>query len=100
MNRVSTISDEAIDQLPQRPIHEELDDASTEAETIKAIKQLSLGKAASTDGIPAEIYKCKPVAVDGMQLFNVIWDREAVLQDFKYALFVHLFKSKSIQTHL
>ena len=53
LNRVSTISDEAIDQLPQRPIHDELDDALTVAETIKAVKQLSSGKAAGTDGIPA-----------------------------------------------
>ena len=39
--RVSRISDESIDQLPQRPIHEELDGAPTEAKTIKAVKQLS-----------------------------------------------------------
>ena len=38
LNHVS--NHEATDQLPQRSIHEELEDVPTEAETIKALKQL------------------------------------------------------------
>ena len=96
LNRVSTISDEAIDLLPQRPIREELDEAPTEAETTKAIRQLSSGKAAGADGLPTEIYKYggQPVAMELTRLFNIIWDRGAVPQEFKDALLVHLFKHK------
>lgn len=36
----SVLNHEATDQLPQRSIHEELEDVPTEAETIKALKQL------------------------------------------------------------
>ena len=77
LNRVSTISDEAIDILPQRPIREELDEAPTEAKTTKAVRQLSSGKAAGADGLPSEIYKygSQPVAMELMRL----------------ALLVHLF---------
>ena len=55
LNRVSTISDEAIDLLPQRPIREELDEAPTEAETTKAVRQLSSRKAAGADELPVRV---------------------------------------------
>ena len=97
LNRVSTISNEAFDLLPQRPIRQELDEPPTEAQTIKAVSQLSSGKAAGADGLPPpEIYKCggQPVAMELTRLFNVIWDTQTDPQDFKDALLVHLFKHK------
>ena len=96
LNQISVISDEAIAQLPQSPVHECLDEQPTIDETILAIKQLSSGKAAGPDGIPAEVLKHggDPIALHLTQLFGSIWSEEAVPQDFKDALIVHLYKNK------
>ena len=82
--------------IPQRPIHEDLDRPPTVQETLKAVKQLSSGKAAGSDGLPAEIFKHggDQVAMELTQLFIAIWDVEAVPQDFKDVVLVHLFKNK------
>ncbi|KAK4319323.1 hypothetical protein Pmani_009726 [Petrolisthes manimaculis] len=56
LNRPSTINDEAINQLRQEPINEELDIPPSSEEVSKAIKQLSSGKAPGPDSIPAEVY--------------------------------------------
>ena len=57
---------------------------------------MSNGKAPGTDGIPAEVFKkCSscflPHLVD---LFEAIWSEAAVLQDFKDATIVHIYKCK------
>ena len=58
LNRESTISEDAISQLPQSPIIEEMSNPPTIIEVTKAIKQMSSGKAPGADGIPPEVYKC------------------------------------------
>ena len=64
LNQPSSISDEAINRLPQVECNALLDELPTVSETVKAIKLLSSGKAPGSDAIPAEIYKagCPPVA--------------------------------------
>ncbi|PFX25261.1 Transposon TX1 uncharacterized 149 kDa protein [Stylophora pistillata] len=57
LNRSSTVSNEALDQIPQRPTVDSLDFPPSMEEVQKAIKQTSSGKAPGKDGIPAEIYK-------------------------------------------
>lgn len=96
LNRVSVISDEAINQLPQSPIHDCLDNQPCLEETTLAIKQLSTGKAAGPDGIPAEVLKNggEVIASHLTELFCRIWAEEAVPQDFKDALIVHIYKNK------
>ena len=97
LNRPSTISSEAISNLPQVPIDSSLDDLPTSDEVKKkAISQLSDGKAPGRDCIPAEIYKCGgDVLVNRLtELFTLIWEKQVLPQDFKDASIVHLYKKK------
>ena len=55
LNRSSTISHAAIDNIAQRPLMDELAYRSTLDETTAAIKKLSSGKAAGEDAIDAEM---------------------------------------------
>ena len=76
-----------------------LDEFPNVAETVKAIKLLSFGKAAGSDAIPAEIYKAggNPVAKKITDLFHIMWRKEAISQEFKDASIIHLFKRKGNQ---
>jgi len=101
LNRPSSMSDEAISKLEQKPMHHELDIPPSVNETSRAIKQLSKGKAAGSDGIPAEVYQCAglPLAQSLARLFEAIWLHGTVPQDFKDALIVHLYKNKGNRHH-
>lgn len=96
LNRVSTISEDALDAVPQRAILEELDDPPSVTETMKAIKQMSAGKSPGMDSIPAEIYKHggKVLAIRLTELFVSIWEHGLMPQEFKDALIIHLYKNK------
>nr|VZI26339.1 unnamed protein product [Spirometra erinaceieuropaei] len=65
-------------------------------ETIRAVQQLSSGKAPGSDAIPAEVYKHGgPLLMDHLTaLFQEMWRRGEVPQDFKDATIVHLYKRK------
>ena len=74
-----------------------LNELPTVSETVKAIKLLSSGKALGSDAIPAEIYKARgpPVAEKLTELFQIMWRKEAIPQEFKDATIIHLFKRKA-----
>ncbi|BHF57857.1 hypothetical protein SprV_0100080300 [Sparganum proliferum] len=57
LNRPSAISDAAIDRLPQVETNADLDLPPSLQENIRAVQQLSSGKAPGSDAIPAEVYK-------------------------------------------
>ncbi|VDL94248.1 unnamed protein product [Schistocephalus solidus] len=57
LNCSSAISDAAIDRLPQLNTNNDLDLPSSLAETIRTVKQISIGKAPGSDAIPLEVYK-------------------------------------------
>ena len=69
-------------------------------EVSRSIKQLSSGKAPGADGIPPDIYKHGGTAVAKqlLNLFRQIWQEGAVLQDFRDATIVHLYKNKGDRT--
>ncbi|BHF68189.1 hypothetical protein SprV_0301122100 [Sparganum proliferum] len=75
LNHPSTISDAAIVRLPQVEINADLDLPPSLHETIKAVQQLSSGKAPGSDAIPAEIYKHGgPQLMDHLTaLFQEMW---------------------------
>ncbi len=100
LNCPSTMSQDAIDDIPQRPIIEDLDLPPTLDEVGKAVKQASSGKAPGADGIPAEIFKHggSHMLHKLHSLFTHIWANKCVPQDMKDASIVHLYKRKGDKT--
>ena len=96
LNRPSSVNFEAIARLPQVSINYSLAAAPTDAEVLKAIQQLSNGKAPGSDSIPAEIFKAGgPTLTQKLtDLFQNMWQEETVPQELKDALIVHLYKRK------
>ncbi|BHF83380.1 hypothetical protein SprV_0902652200 [Sparganum proliferum] len=96
LNRLPTISDAAIDRLPQVETNVDLDLPPSLQETIRAVQQLSSRKAPKSDAIPAEIYKHGgPQLMDHLTaLFQEMWSEGKVPHDFKDATIVHLYKRK------
>lgn len=96
LNRVSSIDDEVLNNLPQLTVQECLVEEPSPAETSKAIRLMSSGKAPGSDTIPAEIYKAAgPEALKCLtELFKLMWRNEEIPQEFKDASIIHLFKRK------
>nr|VZI06720.1 unnamed protein product [Spirometra erinaceieuropaei] len=96
LNRPSAISDAAIARLPQVETNADLDLPPSLQETIRAVQQLSSGKAPGSDAIPAEVYKHGgPQLMDHLTaLFQEMWRQGEVPQDFKDTTIVHLYKRK------
>lgn len=96
LNRPSSINDAAINRLPQVTVNTEMDQPPCTAEVIKAITQLSCGKAPGSDAIPAEIYKSGgPMLTEKLtELFVSCWNKRTLPQEFKDASIVHLYKRK------
>nr|VZH96743.1 unnamed protein product [Spirometra erinaceieuropaei] len=96
LNRPSAISDAAIARLPQVETNADLDLPPSLQETIRAVQQLSSGKAPGSDAIPAEVYKHGgPQLMDNLTaLYQEMWRQGEVPQDFKDATIVHLYKRK------
>ena len=96
LNRPSSVNDNAINRLPHMECNVLLDEFQTVTETRKAIQHLSSGKAPDTDAIPAEVYKPGglPMAEKLTELFQCMWRKEAIPQDFKDASIIHLYKRK------
>nr|VZI37041.1 unnamed protein product [Spirometra erinaceieuropaei] len=75
LNRPSVISDATIARLPQVETNVDLDLPPSLQETIRAVQQLSSGKAPGSDAIPAEVYKHGgPLLMDHLTaLFQEMW---------------------------
>nr|VZI50162.1 unnamed protein product [Spirometra erinaceieuropaei] len=96
LNRPSAISDVAIARLPQVETNVDLDLPPSLQETIRAVQQLSSGKAPGSDAIRSEVYKHGgPQLMDHLTaLFQEMWRQGEVPQDFQDATIVHLYKRK------
>ena len=96
LNRPSSVDDQALQNIPQRPPIPALDDSPTREETVKAIGQLQTGKTPGPDGIPPEIFKMGgPTLTDQLtSLFQALWEKGELPQDFKDANIIHLYKNK------
>nr|VZH99574.1 unnamed protein product [Spirometra erinaceieuropaei] len=93
LNRPSVISDAAIGRLPQVKTNVNLDLPPSLQGTIRAVQQLSNGKAPGSDAIPAEVYKHGgPLLMDHLTaLFQEMWRQGEVPQDFKDSTIVQLY---------
>ncbi|VDL98021.1 unnamed protein product [Schistocephalus solidus] len=65
-------------------------------ETIRAMQQISSGKAPASYAIPLKVYKYgwPQLMAELTTLFQEMWRQGQVPQDFKDATFVHLYKRK------
>jgi len=93
---VRTVDDSAIQQIPQQPVKEEMDEAPTLEKIIKATEQLKSGKAAGVDGIPQEIWKYGAETLHSKlhELFVCCWEQGKLLQDLGDAVIITLHKNK------
>ena len=91
-----SVDESAIQQIPQQPVKEELDEAPTLEEVIKATSQLKCGKAAGVDGIPPEIWKHGGAALHSKlyDLFLCCWEQGKLPQDLRDAVIITLYKNK------
>ena len=95
-NRPLTVNASAINILSQVQCSVLLDEFPIVTETRKAIQNLSSGKAPGAGAIPAEIYKAGglPITEKLTELFQCMWRREAIQQEFNDASIIHLSKQK------
>ncbi|KAL8577669.1 hypothetical protein ACOMHN_060780 [Nucella lapillus] len=96
--RPFTVSNETLDQIPQRPTLDSLDLPPSLEEVHNAIQQTSSGKALDKDGIPAEIFKTVgPVALDTFHDFLCsIWEEEDMPQEFRDATIISFLKKTRV----
>ncbi|VDM01323.1 unnamed protein product [Schistocephalus solidus] len=96
LNCSSAISDAAIDRLPQVDTNNDLDLPPSLPETIRAVQQISSGKAPGSDAIPPEVYKHggPRLMAELTTLFQEMWRQGQVRQDFKDTTIVHRYKRK------
>nr|VZI19291.1 unnamed protein product [Spirometra erinaceieuropaei] len=101
LNRPSVISDAAIERLPQVETNVDLDLPPSLQETIRAVQQLSSGKAPGSDAISAEVYKHGgPQLMNHLTaLFQEMWRQGEVPQDFKDANIVRKGNRQVCDSH-
>ena len=96
LNQDSDFDMSLLDELPQWDVNTDLSDLPTLDEVQKSIKQLSSGKAPGEDGIPPDIYihGGKAIAEKVLEVITQIWQDGEVMQAFKDADIIHLYKNK------
>ena len=96
VERLHSVSQEALDDIEQWPVLKSLSLTPSLAEVSKATRQMSSGKAAGPDGIPAEVFKHGGMNLNRKltSLLRKIWSDETVPQEFRNANVIHLYKRK------
>ncbi|VDL91086.1 unnamed protein product [Schistocephalus solidus] len=96
LNCLSAIYDAAVDRLPQVDANNNLGLPPSIPETIRAMQQISSGKALGSDAIPPEVDKhgVPRLLVELTTLFQEMWRQGQFPQDFKDETIVHLYKRK------
>ena len=96
LNQQSNFDMSVLEDIPQRDTDISLDAVPTLKEVLLSIKQLTSGKSPGEDGIPPDIYKHGGIAIaeQVLKVFKQIWQDGGVIQAFKDATIVHLYKNK------
>jgi len=82
-------------------VKEDMDEAPTVEEVIKATEQLKSGKAAGVDGIPQEIWKHGGETLHSKlhELFVCCWEQGKLPQDLRDAVIITLYKNKGEKSY-
>ncbi|XP_071510462.1 uncharacterized protein [Diadema antillarum] len=93
-NRI--VQESALLQIPQQLFKPELDELPTLEETLKAIEQMKIGKAAGVDGIPLEVWKAggKALHIKLHEFFTLCWNQGQLPQDLRDAIIITLYKNR------
>jgi exonuclease III len=96
LNQDSEFDMSVLDEIPQWDVNMSLAALPTIDEVLASIKQLTGGKSPGNDGIPPDVYKHGGTAVaeELLELFIKTWHEGQVVQDFRDASIVHLYKNK------
>ncbi|VDL95997.1 unnamed protein product [Schistocephalus solidus] len=96
LNCSSAISDAAIGRLFQVDTNKDLDLPPSLPQTVRAMQQISSGKAPGSGAIPPEVYKHSGprLMAEIATLFQEMWRQGKIPQDFKDATIFHLYKWK------
>ncbi|BHF70986.1 hypothetical protein SprV_0401404000 [Sparganum proliferum] len=99
LNRPSTISDAAIDRLPQVGINVDLDLPLSLPEAIRAVQQFSSGNASGSDAIPVELHNHEDNRLMDQltAVFQEMWRYRQVAQNFRDSTTSHRYKLKGSQ---
>ena len=96
LNRPSAADQEALQQIPQKPLLEDLDLPPSVDEVKTAIKEMNGGKTPGTDGIHLELYKV--ICTTDFKAFHdilvSILEEECMPADFRDAIIFTLYKKK------
>lgn len=94
------MSDDELETILQRQLHEERASPHSLDEVVKAIKQTSSEKSYNIDVIPAEMFNHGGIHLTKKltQLFSGIRKKCVVPEDFQDASIVHLYKRKGNRT--
>ena len=96
LNLKTNIDTEVIKRIPKYEPDQSLDRAISVEEIKCAVGALKNHKAPGKDNIPAEVYKAlSDTTLEHLKsVFNLIWNTGNVLQDFRDAQIVNIFKKK------
>ena len=96
LNQNSEFDMSLLDEIPQWDINLDLDTPPTLEEVSESTKQLSSGKSPGDDCIPPEIYKHggDTLVAKLLDIFIKIWQEGEVVQQFRNATIIHLYKNK------
>ena len=84
-NRTSTVDQEVLQQIPQKPLLEDLDMSPGVDEAETAIKDMNCGTAPGADRIPAELYKALDTTAFNAfhDILVSLWKEEGMPADFR-----------------
>ena len=96
LNQTSSFDPSVLNLIPNWAVNMDLIQPPTVVEVHRAVNQMATGKAPGTDGLPAEVLKAggPNLTTKLAQLFQNIWSKRSVPQEFRDALIVHIFKRK------
>lgn len=96
LNQVNPTAPHILDELPNLPMLDTLDESPHFSEVLRAISELKNNKSPGPDGVPAEIYKHGGYLLKRRlyELITEIWTTEIIPQTLKDANIVTIFKKK------
>ena len=99
LNQPSTVDEDVINALEQRPVIVHLNRAPTLNEVKEAIKKLNMRKAPGSDGLFAELFVFGGDHLQSIlhSFICTLWEEESVPDDWINAIMIAIFKNKGIR---